>query len=181
MRRSLAAALIASALSVAGSARAEVVDRVVGVVGDRAIFLSERRRFVGASRPATRAELEARYRAALETHIDFTLGELAAERAGVVVEDAEVDRAIRNVRRQARLDEETFWPAVCAPGFTRRAHREDVRRQLRRLKWMDRLGARPLGTITVSNGASTHVYSRGRGSGRRVDALRSSTRIERRL
>ncbi|HEY8430685.1 MAG TPA: SurA N-terminal domain-containing protein [Sandaracinaceae bacterium] len=134
--------LLASLLG-AGSAKAEVIERVVAVVNDDAIFLSELRRraspflaraMAAPTETARMAAIEQLYRELLERMIQEELYVQAAERMQVTVTRAEVDRAIGNVMQQSRLSEEDFWEAVRAQGFTPEQYRADVRRQLLRLK-----------------------------------------------
>ena len=50
------------------------------------------------------------------------------------VSTEDVERAIANVRRQNNLGEPEFWDAVREQGFTPAQYRDDLRRQLLRLK-----------------------------------------------
>jgi peptidyl-prolyl cis-trans isomerase SurA len=137
---------IALALAIGGAsvrARAEVVERVVAVVNDEAIFLSELRRraspflsrAMAAPTEAQRmAAIEQLYTQLLERMVEEELFIQAADDMDVSVTRAEVDRAIENVRRQSGLAEEDFWAAVRQQGFTPEQYRADVRRQLLRLK-----------------------------------------------
>lgn len=124
-------------------AEAQVVERVVAVVNGEAIFLSEVRRRAfphvdHALREPTdlgpRAAIEQLYADALETMIDERLISQAAGGFGVHVSDAEVDRAIESVRGQSNLSRDRFWRVVDQMGFTPQEYREEVRRQITRLK-----------------------------------------------
>lgn len=135
--------LVASMLAGASSAKAEVIERVVAVVNDDAIFLSELRRRAGPfleramaepSQAARMAAIEQLYQQLLERMIQEELFIQAADRMQVSVTRAEVDRAIGNVQRQSGLSDADFWEAVRAQGFTTEQYRSDVRRQLLRLK-----------------------------------------------
>ncbi|MCS6797253.1 MAG: SurA N-terminal domain-containing protein [Myxococcota bacterium] len=117
----------------------EVLERVVAVVDDDPVFLSELRRraapfLAQAARARSIVEREAAidvvYRQVLEQLIDERLVERAAVRMQLSVTAADVDRAIENVRRQSELDETQFWQAIAAQGMTRGQYRELIRRQL---------------------------------------------------
>lgn len=144
MRRvALSAVVLAMTLGLAPRAEAEVVERVVAVVNEEAIFLSELRRRAGpfldralaAPTQAQRmAAIEQLYTQLLERMVQEELFIQAADRMQVTVTRAEIERAIGNVRRQAGLSEADFWAAVSAQGFAPDQYRDDVRRQLLRLK-----------------------------------------------
>jgi peptidyl-prolyl cis-trans isomerase SurA len=145
-RRKLAAAIALSTLMSLGAAavcRAEVIERVVAVVNDDAIFLSElRQKAAPFLARAMRAPTEAQRMAAvreiyaqlLERMIDERLMLQVAQEENLTVSATEVNQAIENVRRQSRLGEREFWEAVRAQGFTEAQYRRDVRQQLLRLK-----------------------------------------------
>ncbi|MBX3275037.1 MAG: SurA N-terminal domain-containing protein [Sandaracinaceae bacterium] len=129
--------------SLARPARAEVIERVVAVVNDDAIFLSELRRRAAPyleramsvpSAAGRMAAIEQLYGEVLDRMVQEQLFTQAATEMQVSVTTAEVDRAIENVRVQSRLQEGQFWEAVRAQGFSPDQYRADVRRQLLRLK-----------------------------------------------
>jgi peptidyl-prolyl cis-trans isomerase SurA len=141
----LVLALIAPALGAAAQTRGrrEVIERVVAVVNDEAIFLSELRRraipflpqaMSGASEMERMSRLEQLYAQLLDALVDEELIEQAARDMQLRVTTEDVDRAIDNVRTQSRLAENEFWEAVRQQGFTESQYRSDVRRQLLRLK-----------------------------------------------
>ncbi|MGE0786455.1 MAG: SurA N-terminal domain-containing protein [Sandaracinaceae bacterium] len=140
-----AAVALITVLATAASAppaHAEVVERVVAVVNNEAIFLSELRRRAApfldrlptGSQIQQMAALEQLYRELLDRMIQEELFIQAADRMQVSVTSAEVDRAIANVQRQSQLNDTQFWEAVRSQGFSPEQYRSDVRRQLLRLK-----------------------------------------------
>ena len=147
-RARLVAALVLAAATVASVvaprlARAEIIERVVAVVNDDAILLSDvRRRAVpflpralDAPTEAERiAHVEQLYHEVLRQLIDESLIEQAARKTHVHVTNEDVDRAIQNVQRQSGLEPTQFWRAVRQQGLTEPQYRADVRRQLLRLK-----------------------------------------------
>ena len=138
------ACLAFAALCFAGQARAEVIERVAAVVNDQAILLSDLRRraapfleqvLTGAKSEGERlGRVKQLYKRLLQQLVDEELIEQAAKKMHVTVNMTEVDQAIDNVRRQNSLSEDAFWQAVRAQGFTEKGYREDVRKQLLRLK-----------------------------------------------
>lgn len=124
-------------------AEAEVVERVVAVVNDEAIFLSELRRRAGPylqramalpSQEARIAAIQQLYSELLDRMVQEELFIQAASRMQISVTRAEVERSIANVQRQAGLSDADFWAAVEMQGFTPEQYRADVRRHLLRLK-----------------------------------------------
>ncbi len=143
--RALGALTVAAAVLLGASPRAEaeVIERIVAVVNDDAIFLSELRRrsapfleqaLSQPSAAARMAAIEQLYGEVLDRMVQEELFIQAAGDMQVTVTRAEVDRAIGNVRQQSGLSETDFWQAVRAQGFAPEQYRADVRRQLLRLK-----------------------------------------------
>lgn len=158
MRLAAVAALLSlsSGIAEAQPRGRQVIERVVAVVNDDAIWLSElRRRAVPFLDRAMAAPSEAERQAAMEqlygellTHlIDEELIQQAARGMQVRVTAEDVQRAIQNVQRQSGLEDDEFWNAVRAQGFTERQYREDVRRQLLRLKV---LNTRARGRVNIT-------------------------------
>lgn len=125
------------------ASKAEVIERVVAVVNDDAVFLSELRRRAAPiipsllqDTPADRRQTEiARvYDKLLEQLIDESLIEQTANELQITVTTLEVDQALNNVQRQNNMTEDEFWTAVQAQGLTRQGYRTDIRKQLLRLK-----------------------------------------------
>jgi len=125
--------------------RADVIERVIAIVDDEAIFLSELRRravpFLAQVDRVPELQREAAvsqlYTELLDHLVDEALFLQAARKEQVRVSADDVDRAIRNVQRQSELSERDFWQAVAGQGFTEAQYRDDVRRQLIRLKLLN--------------------------------------------
>lgn len=142
--RSLALLSLLAAFGLARPrAHAEIVERVVAVVNDEAIWLSELRlkaspfirRAMQAPTQAQRMEAVTQiYRDVLNRMIDERLILQVAAEESVRVQQREVEEAIDNVRNQSGLSDADFWRAVQGQGFTEAQYRQDVRRQLVRLK-----------------------------------------------
>ena len=143
MRHLATIAVMLAALAWAGSARAhqesQIVERVVVVVNDDPIYLSEiRRRSVPFVARIMQAPQEERpemareiFRQVTDHLIDEALIAQAAQRAQVHVARDDVDRALRSVMNANHLDEAQFWQAVRGSGFTEAGYREDVKRQIK--------------------------------------------------
>jgi peptidyl-prolyl cis-trans isomerase SurA len=139
----VAAVLLLTAAASPRVASAEVIERVVAVVNDDAIFLSELRRraapfleqvISGASEAERQQRIDKLYDQFLRDLVDEQLIEQAAKKMNIAVSSSEVDQAIDNVRSQNNLTSEKFWEAVKTQGFTEKQYRADVRKQLLRLK-----------------------------------------------
>ncbi|MEM7138060.1 MAG: SurA N-terminal domain-containing protein [Myxococcota bacterium] len=124
-------------------ARADVVERVVATVNDRAIFLSDlRKRAVpflpqiaeAGSDTERAARLKELYNELLNFLIEEELLKQVAAEDGTVVTEADLDRAIFNIRTGNGMTEEQFMEAVSAQGFTEAQYRADLKKQLLRFK-----------------------------------------------
>lgn len=139
----LSIALVTSVVSAPRAAHADVIERVVGVVNDHAIFLSDLRKkslpflpqVMSAPTPDERlSRLRQLYAQILDQLIDDELIREAAAKQHIVVTKADVDHALQNVQQQNHLTDAQFWDAVRQQGFSAEQYREDVRSQLLRLK-----------------------------------------------
>lgn len=139
----LVGTVVAVSATAAPAAQAEVIERVVAVINDEPIFLSELRRRAAPflpqamrqpSQTARMAAIEQLYQQLLDRMVQEELFIQAADRMSITVSRTEVDRAIGNVQRQSRLSDDDFWAEVRGQGFSPDQYRADVRRQLLRLK-----------------------------------------------
>ncbi|MCC7542023.1 MAG: peptidylprolyl isomerase [Deltaproteobacteria bacterium] len=174
------AALCATPVAAPRAARAEVVERVVAIVNEQAIFQSDVeqqvRRFLSqldrAPSPEVRAQALARLRREVLDHlIEEILVQQAASRMEVSVGAADVERAINNVIRQSGLSSARFWQVVRQQGYTVREYRNDVRRQLLRLKV---LNVRVRGRVNITPEDVRDFYNRSVREARASDTFRAS-------
>jgi peptidyl-prolyl cis-trans isomerase SurA len=130
----------------ASGAGADVVERVVGTVNNDAIFLSDLRARaapflpqVADARTETErmARLKELYEELLTLLIDEKLIRQIASQSGIRVTDADVDLAIENLRMQNNMTEEQLKEALDAQGYTEAQYRQDLKKQLVRLKVMN--------------------------------------------
>lgn len=167
---SLAAALGASlaVLAIAPSAGAVVVERVVAVVGDEAILLSQLRRRgepfqrlilkqvpPGAQRAAAESQM---YRDLLEKMIEEELEEQAAAKAKVTVTAEEIDGAIRTLATQQGTSvSELIRTIEAKSGITEIEYRDEVRRQVLEGKM---LSLRVKGRVRITEEQIRSAYQR---------------------
>jgi peptidyl-prolyl cis-trans isomerase SurA len=172
--------LLGALAPTATPARAEVVERVVAVVNDEAIFLSELRRRAAPflSRIAAiptdterMAAIQTLYTELLERMVQEELFIQAADELDVTVTRAEVDRAIANVQRQSQLQDAEFWEAVRGQGFTPEQYRADVRRQLLRLKVLNQ---RARGRVNITEAQVRARYDEQVARGRRTSRFNAN-------
>lgn len=129
------------------SAQAGVADRIVAVVNDEVITLSElnnafepyRERFManyqGPDREKALGETKATL---LNRMIDNLLMEQESRKTGITVRSEEVTDAIKDMQKQQKISPEEFLKAMQREGMTLDAYRKDIGDQLVRLKLIRR-------------------------------------------
>lgn len=135
-----AAAVLALAVGAAPQAHASIVERVVAVVGERPILLSELRqrarphlfRIVQQNpNPSQQAAAESEmFRELLNRMIDERLEEQAADKGRVSVSPEEVDNGIRQVAAQAKLSPAEVIAEAKRQGLSEQDYRDEIRRQV---------------------------------------------------
>jgi peptidyl-prolyl cis-trans isomerase SurA len=151
------AGVLAAALAVSSAARATVVERVVAVVGERAILLSDLRERAqpfmvqiwqqvpnGAQRNAAISQL---YKGLIEKLVDEELEQRAAIQAKVAVTPHEVDEALAKVAAQNSVTVDRLLAEARRTGLDEAAYRDELRRQLLQTKLIN---VRLQGRIRVS-------------------------------
>ena len=124
----------------AKTAEASIVERVVAVVGERPILLSDLRhrarpflyRIIATTQdPAQQAAHETEmFRELLNRMIDDRLEEHAADQAHLGVTPEEVDNALRNVAGQAKIAVHELLVEAKRQGLTEQDYRDEIRRQV---------------------------------------------------
>jgi peptidyl-prolyl cis-trans isomerase SurA len=156
-------------------ARAVVVERVVAVVGERPILLSELRhrakthlilaamRALEQGMPAENlptmlagAEPKA-MKETLDEIIDERLMEQQADKAHLSVSVDEVDRGIHNKAQQLGIADHELWTRAKTQGYTEQDYRDEVRRQLLEGKLLQ---LRLAGRIHVTESDARATYDR---------------------
>lgn len=148
LRLALAGVFAFSVLATARPAHAIIVERIVAIVGDRPILLSELRhrarpRLVrdaaqalqqGAPPESIPVELAGKepgeMKTTLDEIIDERLMEQQADHAHLSVSVEEVDRGVKNKAQQLGITEKELWARAHAQGYTDQDYRDEVRRQL---------------------------------------------------
>lgn len=130
----------AAAFAPSRPARAAIVERVVAVIGDRPILLSELRYrarpylariAMTAQNPAGAAEQESNtLKDVLQRLVDERLIEQQADKARISVSPEEVDAAIRNVATNAKIPVRDLVQEVRRQGLTEQDYRDEIRRQI---------------------------------------------------
>jgi peptidyl-prolyl cis-trans isomerase SurA len=140
-RALLAASLLALGAAIAPAAGAVVVERVVAVIGDKPILLSDLRARAkpflvqiqakvpaGAQRAAAESQM---FKELLDKIVDEELEALAAQQAKVGVTSDEIDAAFRNIAASQGVGvEELFRLARATSGLSDQEYRDEIRRQI---------------------------------------------------
>jgi peptidyl-prolyl cis-trans isomerase SurA len=167
LRFAVALALGLAAVGVAPKADAIIVERVVAVVGDRPILLSELR---GRAKPnllrLMAQKVDANFHAAAETEIykefltrmiDERLEEVAADRAHLSVAPEDIDAAIERIAANAHVRPHDVVLEVRRQGLSEQDFRDELRRQILDGKLVE-LRVRP--RVRVSDQDSRAAYQR---------------------
>ena len=143
LKRLLAGAATLAGLLVLTLARpsdASIVERIVAVVGERPILLSELRlrgrphlwRIAASTpNPTQQAAQESdMFRELLNRLVDERLEETAADKSHITVSPDEVDNGIRQVAAQTKLQPKDVIAEAKKQGLTEQDYRDEIRRQV---------------------------------------------------
>ena len=153
-------------MSVPRRAEAEVIDRVVAVLDEEAIFLSELERRarpflidIPASAPAEEraARRQAVLREVLDRMIDDALLRQAATRLHVSVTDEDVDQFIERIARERGATVDQMYEALQHEGVSRADYRAHMETEVRRLKVLQQ---RVRGRISITDADLQEAYRR---------------------
>jgi peptidyl-prolyl cis-trans isomerase SurA len=119
-----------------------VVDRVVAVVNEEIITLSEveKRSYSLQERIQTTDRLERRkriqeiFRKVLDSLVEEKLIDQEAKKSGIKVSNKEVDAAVEEIRRKNAVNQEQFEQLLAAEGLTPEAFKQEVEKSLLRTK-----------------------------------------------
>ncbi|WP_437572014.1 peptidylprolyl isomerase [Sorangium sp. So ce542] len=140
LRLALAGLITAAALA-SPLAHAVVSERIVAVVGDRAILLSDLRQRArpfllqiqarvppGPQQAAAESQV---FRELVQKMVDEELESQAAEKANIRVTSDEIENAFRNIAAAEQTTvEELFRMARASSGLTEQEYRDEIRRQI---------------------------------------------------
>jgi peptidyl-prolyl cis-trans isomerase SurA len=136
----LAGAALLLGVAVSRPAEASIVERIVAVVGERPILLSELRlrarphlwRIAASTpNPTQQAAQESEmFRELLNRLIDERLEEGAADKSHITVSPDEIDNGIRQVASQTKLQPKDVIAEAKRQGLTEQDYRDEIRRQV---------------------------------------------------
>ena len=140
----LAAGVLGLSAFSSRTAQATVVERVVAVIGDRAILLSDLKSRAqpfliqvtqgvppGAQRNAAISQV---YKGVLDKIVDEELEERAAIQAKVTITSKEIDEAIARVAGQNQITTQKLLSEAAKTGINEQQYRDELRRQLLQAK-----------------------------------------------
>src|SRR5437879_5794202 len=119
----------------AGSAKAEIKDRIAAVVNGQPITLSELEERLAPelarvpAGPAGVAQRDKVLRSGLESMIDERLVESEATSLGIDITDEEVTHLVEQLAKQNNLDQTQFRAALAQQGITMETVRDSLKRQ----------------------------------------------------
>jgi len=127
--------LVFVSLCLAGSGSAAVVDRIVAVVNDEVISLSELEQMIKSfmAQSGERRSLEDKnlQRQMLESLINQKLAKAEAKRRGITVSDKELEKAMQDFRTNNRLTEdEALTQALAKAGITLNELKQQIHDQI---------------------------------------------------
>lgn len=164
-----AAALMTAALcsAIASSAHGTIVERVVAVVGERPVLLTDLRKrarpyvyqiYSSSPNEAQRAAQESEmYRELLNRMIDERLQDQAADKARLAVTAEEVDRGLKNKAASLGLTVKDLLAEAKRQGLVEADYRDEVRRQLLEGKLIQ---LRVMSRVRVSEDDARNEYAR---------------------
>ncbi len=132
-------------LIAAPAARAEVVDRIVAIINDSIITLSELNAAAAlekteAGKGAEKQEQDIRglQSRILQGLIEQRLVKQASDRAGLDVSEREIDNAIEDIKKQNSLSQDSLLVVLAQNGLTYRQYRDQIKEQIREVKFINR-------------------------------------------
>lgn len=163
----LVAGAFGAALLVPAIAQATIVERIVAVVGERPLLLTELRRrarpyvmqiAMSSRNEAQRAAQESEmYRELLNRMIDERLEEQAADKARLSVTADDIDRGLKGKADSLGLKVSDLLAEAKRQGLTEQEYRDEVRRQLLEGKLIQ---LRVMNRVRVSDEDGRNEYAR---------------------
>lgn len=124
---------------------AEVVDRIVAIINDSVITLSELnaatavaldKLSIDEKKDTSKvAELKSRM---LDSLIEQKLVKQASDKAGIDISEREIDNAVDDIKKQNNLTQESLLLALAQSGLTLREYREQLKEQIRQVKFINK-------------------------------------------
>jgi parvulin-like peptidyl-prolyl isomerase len=131
-----------------------VVDRVVAVVNQEIITLSEVEKWVDPMRQEiatedrfeNREQMQTLYRQVLEKLIEEKLIDQEVKKSGVKIPSKEIDAALEEIKRRNAVTEEDFQKALALEGLTIETYKKQIEKGLQRQKlisWSVKVESKP--------------------------------------
>ncbi len=122
--------------------RSEIVDRIIAIVNDQVITLSELETSVKVITRGLKEDLrpydeDMKASMVLDLLIEDALIKQSAERMGIEVSETEIDNAIEDVKKRNGLTDQTLREALRRSGLTYRQYRDKLREDIRKAKFVD--------------------------------------------
>lgn len=136
----LSGALLVATLAFSAVSHAAVVERIVAVVGERAILMSDLRERArpmlvrinqelpaGAQRSAAISQV---YKSVIEKLVDDELIARSARKSKIAITDKDIDQALATLAKQNNITVERLFAEARTQGQNEARYRDEVRRQL---------------------------------------------------
>lgn len=127
------------------SAGAEVVDRVVAVVNNSVITLSELNaataiamETVPVQEKTGEAKIADIKTKVLENLVNQKLIKLASDKAGIEISEREVDNAVEDIKKQNNMPQDKLLLALAQSGLTLKEYRNQMKEQIRQMKFINK-------------------------------------------
>jgi peptidyl-prolyl cis-trans isomerase SurA len=124
---------------------AETVDRVVAIINDSIITLSELNAAtavaidkLGVQGSEDKRKVEEVRSTILDSLIEQRLVKQAADKAGIEISEREIDNAVEDIKKQNNLTQEQLLVALAQSGLTQKEYREQLKEQIRQVKFINK-------------------------------------------
>lgn len=164
----LAAVAIVVALSVAGTGRAEVVDRIIATVDGEPITSHEVERYREASRSGDKSgdpsksgegEPQLTEQQALDALITDKLLEREVRDKAIEIKSEDIDKYVDQVKQRNRIDDYRFEAALKAQGLSLKKYRERIKGELEKSQLVSK---EIRGRVNVSSAEIQRYYDANR-------------------
>ena len=141
MKRIIAAFGLSALLFAAVPSGAETVDRVVAIINDSIITLSELNAAtavaiekLGVKSAEDKRKIDEVRATILDSLVEQRLVKQAADRAGIEISEREIDNAVDDIKKQNNMTQEQLLTALAQSGLTQKEYREQLKEQIRQVK-----------------------------------------------
>jgi len=126
-------------------AGAETVDRIVAIINDSVITMSELNAATnlaleksGGSDKLDGAAALAMKKKVLDDLIEQKLVKQASDKAGIDVSEKEIDNAVEDVKKENGMTQDTLLLTLARTGLTFKEYREQLKEQIRQVKFVNK-------------------------------------------